>query len=677
MRAITPRLRAAALTGLLCLAMAARPAEARVTRIEVTATQSPTFDAASFGAVGRYEKLAGRIDGALDPADPLNAVITDLALAPRNAAGMVAYSSPFMVIRPVDPAKGNHRLLLELNNRGNIRVFGLLNDAAHNSNDPTEAADAGNGYLMRAGFTIAEIGWSAVSGVTPGDHDGPFVLDAPVARNADGSDIVGASLEEFVVDDDRTFAGALTYPAASLDTADATLTVRAQVFDRQQPIAPARWRYRPDGAGISLLPDGTAFRAGTLYELVYPARGPTVAGIGFAAARDFATFLRGATRDDFGHASPLAGDAQQVYSACASQPCRFMRDFVALGFNEAEGGGRRRVFDGVLNWIGGPGGLFLNFRFAQPFRTHREHIGRWYPEFTFPFAYQSTTDSVTGRTDGRLRRCTASGTCPKIIDANSENEYWSKDGALLHIDTQGNDLPEIDGVRLYLVAGRAHLGGTRVAGPGICQQPRNPLIAGPALRALLAALDAWVSAGVAPPPSMVPRVGDGTLVNPAQEAVGFPQIPGVAYSGRLHTGDLLDFGPRADAGVLTTLPPVLLGAPYPALVPKTDADGNALAGIRLPDIAVPLATYTGWNFRNTPPLEGCDAAGMVLPFSRTRAERMARGDPRPSLAERYADHAAYVRAVTDAAERLLAQRLLLSEDVARYARAAADSDVGD
>ena len=399
-----------------------------------------------------------------------------------------------------------------------------------------------------------------------------------------------------------------------------------------------------------------------------------IAGIGFAAVRDFAAFLRDADR---AHANPLVGDVQRVYSTCVSQPCRFMRDFVALGFNEVADGSHRQVFDGVLNWVAGPSGLYLNDRFAQPLRTHREHIGRWYPEFKFPFAYQTTTDSVTGRTDGLLRRCTASDTCPKIIEANSENEYWSKDGALLHIDTEGNDLPEIADVRLYLVAGRAHLGGIAVSGRGICQQPRNPLVANPALRTLLAALDQWVSSGVGPPPSMLPRVHDGTLVNSAQDAVGFPRIPGVAYNGRMHTGDLLDFGPQTDVGLTTTLPPVLLGAPYPALVPKTDADGNVLAGIRLPDIAVPVATYTGWNLRKNPPQEGCDAAGMVLPFSRTRADRMARGDPRLSLAERYTDHAAYVRAVTAATERLLDRRLLLPEDAERYIRAARDSDIGN
>ena len=406
-------------------------AHARITRIEIATVSSPTFDGASFGAAGRYEKLRGRFFGEVDPADPLNAVITDIRLAPRNARGMVEYSGNFLVIRPVDATGGNHRLLFEINNRGNILSFGLINDALKNSNDPSIAADAGNGFMMRQGYTLVWGAWDAISGTRADVGGGPFVLDAPIARNADGSDVVGPSLEEFVIDDDSTFVERLTYPAASLDTGRAVLTVRARVDDEPMPIPSGQWRYDAGGANVSLLPEGTKFKPGMLYELVYPAKNPKVAGLGFAATRDLAAFLRYADADDVGHPNPLAGAVRQVYTTCVSQPCRFMRDFVALGFNEDAGApldtsGRRshrRVVDGVLNWVGGASGVFLNYRFAQPFRTHRQHIARWYPEFQFPFAYQTTTDSIAGRTDGRLRRCTASATCPKIIEADSDNEY--------------------------------------------------------------------------------------------------------------------------------------------------------------------------------------------------------------------------------------------------------------
>ena len=286
----------------------AAPAYARITRIEIATVQSPTFEGVSFGTAGQYEKLAGRFFGEVDPADPLNALITDIRLAPRNARGMVEYSGNLLIIRPMDPTKGNHRLLFEINNRGNILSFGLFNDAAKNSNDPSTAADAGNGFMMRQGYTLVWGAWDAVSGTRPDVGGGPFLLDAPIARNPDGSDIIGPSLEEFVIDDDRTSVEPLTYPAASLDTARAVLTYRAQVEDQPMSVPADQWRYNAGGTSISLLPEGTKFKTGMLYELVYPAKNPKVAGLGFAATRDLAAFLRYANADDAGNPNPLAGD---------------------------------------------------------------------------------------------------------------------------------------------------------------------------------------------------------------------------------------------------------------------------------------------------------------------------------------------------------------------------------
>jgi hypothetical protein len=353
-----------------------------------------------------------------------------------------------------------------------------------------------------------------------------------------------------------------------------------------------------------------------------------------------------------------------------------MRDFVWLGFNEAEAGGGVKVFDGVFNWIGGGNGLFINYRFAQPFRTHRQHIARWTPEFQFPFANQVITDPVTGKTDGRLARCQATGTCPKIFESNSENEYWAKGGSMLTTDGAGHDLDldQAPNVRTYFLASHPHAPGTA---PGICQQPQNPLIPAQVVRALLVDLDEWVSIGRLPPFDQIPRLLDGTLVPALPQArVGFPHIPGVVYNGVLHTGDLWNFGPEFDAGILTILPPVLLGTPYQIFVPRTDFDGNDLAGIRVPDVAVPLATYTGWGLRAAAPgdpvpiVDGCDASGQRIPFAATLAERLASGDPRPSLQERYPSHAIYVELVTAVARDLELERLLLDADVQAYIAAA-------
>ncbi len=354
-----------------------------------------------------------------------------------------------------------------------------------------------------------------------------------------------------------------------------------------------------------------------------------------------------------------------------------MHDFLWLGFNQDSHG--RRVFDGMLNWIGGGNGDFLNYRFAQPGRTHRQHIARWYPEYQFPFTYQAVFDPNTGKTDGRLRRCLETNTCPKILEVNSENEYWEKGGSALHLDPIGNDLPDPPNVRYYLISSLPHSPGVGPTGPGICQQNRNPLVANPVMRALLVDLDEWVSHRRQPPVSRLPRVMDGTLVpSLPQSGVGFPDIPSVVYNGRIHTGDLFDFGPLFDQGILSTVPPILLGTPYPALVPKTDADGNDIAGVRLPEVAAPLATYTGWGLRAFPPgaNESCDAAGQKIDFAATKAERLANGDQRLSIEERYPSHDAYVSAVAHSAFELRRQRLLLDEDVLAYILAAAESGVG-
>jgi len=647
-------------------------AEARITRVEIARVESPTFEGTSFGEAGQYEKLIGRAFGEVDPNDARNRVIADIALAPRNARGNVEYLTDIYILRPVERTRRNRRIFFEINNRGNNFSFGQMNNAPGGVvNDPTTAADGGNGFLMERGYTIVVSGWDA----TVPRGGGRQTIEVPIARNPDGSSIVGAALEEFVIDNSTTMAAPLTYPAATLDKSQAKLTVRVHYADPPMPVSAGDWEY-VNATTIRLLPAGTPFQQGRLYEFTYPATDPLVAGLGLAATRNVTAFFRRAERDDAGNLNPLAGDVQFVYSCCISQPCRFMRDFLHLGFNESEQG--QRIFDGVLNWVGGASGGFFNYRFAQPGRTHRQHIGRPYPERQFPFANQVLSDPVTGKTDGRLRRCLASGTCPNIFEANSANEYWVKTGSLLHTDTRGNDLPDHPNVRFYLFSSLPHSIGVGPTGPGICQQPRNPLVANAGMRALLVALDEWVSAGREPPASRVPRRADGTLVpSLPQGVVGFPDIPGATYNGLMTTGDLFDYGPSFEQGILTTLPPRPLGSPYPAFVPKTDSDGNDIAGIRLPEIAVPLATYTGWNLRATA-FAGddlCDAAGQKIDFRQTKAERIAAGDPRPSLEERYGDHWGYVLRVARSALNLFEQGLMLWDDVYRTFVEAANSNV--
>jgi hypothetical protein len=489
----------------VCAAMLASlpTAQARITKITVTRTESPTFEGRSFGNVGQYEKLAGRVEGELDPADRHNSVITDIALAPRNARGKVEYEIDIMILRPIDRSKGNHKVWYELANRGRVVVFPEFNDAPER-NDPTRAADAGNGFLMRQGYSILISGWD----VTAAPDGNRFTMKAPIAVNPDGSPIVGPAMEEFVINDDHTTTGRLTYPAATLDRSKATLTMRVRYEDQPSIVPAGEWDYAEETGRAIRLAGQTPFREGHLYEFVYQAKNPVVAGTGFAAIRDLASFVRNAQHDDEDNVNPLYGDATAIYTACDSQPCRMMHDFLWLGFNADESG--RRAVDGIVNWIGGATGIYMNYRFAQPFRTHRQHIARWFPEFQVPFTNQVLRDPVTGKTDGRLARCSASNTCPNIFEVNSANEYWDKNMSGSFVDPHGKELPnEPSNVRSYFMASLPHNDAT---GRGICQQSRYPLVPNGVLRALLVAMDQWVSTGTEPPASRLPHVADGTLI---------------------------------------------------------------------------------------------------------------------------------------------------------------------
>jgi hypothetical protein len=645
------------------------PAEARITKIEITSKESPTFEGKSFGTVGQYEKLFGRAHGEVDPKDRRNAVIVDIANAPKNARGMVEYDTDIVIVKPIDNAKGNHRLWFEVNNRGNTPAYSLMNEADPDFSAKLSAEDAGNGFLMKQGYTILETGWDTSAPSTAGS----FAIRVPVAKNQDGSPIVGPSMEEFVVDNATTKQGRLTYPAATLDKSQATLTVRTRYEDKPETVPADQWQYTDEKGTAIRLADGKAFKQGTLYTFVYQAKDPKVAGLGFAALRDMGAFLRNAKADDAGAANPLAGAIQYVYTACQSQPCRTLHDYIWLGFNEDESG--KKVVDGMQNWIGGSTGIFTNYRFGQGGRTQRQHIARWFPEFQGPFTNQVVFDPITGKTDGRLKRCTDTNTCPKIFETNSANEYWSKNMAVGLVDTKGKDLTnQPDNVRNYFIASMFHGGAFSQGGKGICQQIRSPLTPNAILRALSVDMDEWVTKGVEPPASRVPSANKGTLVSPLpQEKQGFPKLQGVTYNGRMHDGDLFDFGPDFDKGIMTILPPKHVGTPYPALVPKTDADGNDIAGIRMPEVQVPVATYTGWALRANSGDDGCDGAGQMVPFAKTKAERMMNNDPRLSIEERYPSHEDYVTKISVAATALARDRLYLDEDVQAVVKRAQDS----
>ncbi len=639
---------------------------ARGEAMEVIVSRQETLPASATGAVP-YVKIAGSFRDAVDPADPRNAVIADLDLAPR-VDGKVGYEAAFYLLRPADPGAWNGKVFYDFGNRGNKRILQWFNDGVE-TNDPTTAEDFGQGFLMRQGYAIAWSGWAG--DVEPDDD--LLWIKLPVARNPDGSAISGQVVAEYIPTRDTATTMKLPYAAARADGSNGVLTVRERSGDARQPVE--GWSY--ERADAIHLP--APARPGFIYELVYEATDPPVMGLGHAATRDFVSLLK---YGGPGAAALLPAAPSQVYAWGRSQGGRVQRDFLYWGFNEDLQG--RRVFDGLLPYATGVGRLWLNARFAQPTVSNQQHSRRWAPEHEFPQRYDVATDPVTGRTDGLLARCQASGTCPAIFNVESANEYWQKGASLNHTDAAGDDLDVealAPNMRLYAVASIQH-NTTFDAVPTVarqCQQLTNPLYNGPLFRALAVALDRWVADGVAPPASRLPRRADGTLVPP--EAVEFPTIPATRY-GELPAMPPVQFSaasakPIALLDFAAAPPRVVDPAAYPIAVPQVDADGNDIAGIRLPDLQAPIGTYTGWAIlqdgMGAPDL--CGQLGQFVPFAATRAERLASGDPRLSLEERYGSQAAYVAAVEAAARALAAERLLLAEDVDRIVAAAASRDL--
>jgi hypothetical protein len=397
-----------------------------------------------------------------------------------------------------------------------------------------------------------------------------------------------------------------------------------------------------------------------------------VNGVGFAAIRDFNAWLRYDAQDVAGTANPLAGDITFITTEIVSQPGRLLNDFDHLGFNQAENG--KKVFDAHMNWIAAGDGINMNYRFSQPGRTNRNRQDLLYTEGRFPFANVSTTDPISGETGGRYDKCMATNTCPLVAQIFSANEYWVKAASLLTTTPDGkSDLPDSANARNYFISSHQH-GTGNAANKGNCQQFLNPLDSAPVQRSLFLALDDWANKHIAPPPSMVPKLSDGTFAaSTAQADVGFPTIPGVTYTGLKTTRYRFDQGPNYySTGVPTIFPPVITppyednpanGPIYPSFVPTTDKDGNDIAGVRLPDVTVPLATYTGWGLRGGVwANDGCESSGQYIPFARTKADRTASGDPRLSIEERYPSFSAYYYEVAAAINDFVAHRWMLRED---------------
>lgn len=600
-----------------------------ITSIEIKAVE-PLADGAPFSNAGAYERVIGVARGEVDPKAPANAGIALIDKAPLNASGRVEYTTDFFILRPKDFAKGNGHILYEVNNRGRKMLFGNICDGPQGMNDPRTAADVGNGFPLRHGYTIVWSGW---------DPDAPRAnmglgLTAPVATD-NGKPIVQTIREEWV---SGTRVGVLeafrlSHEATSLDQAKAHLTVRERADDAPIEVPASDWSF-VDGRSIRLKDKP---RPGFLYEFHYEGKNPKVQGLGFAATRDLVSFLR---HDKKGEAA-TGGPISHALAIGFSQAGRYLRHHIGAGFNKDESG--RKVFDGIHSHIAGIGRVFFDVPFGQPARTGTQHEDHFFPENAFPFSTATLEDPLTGQKGSLFRH---DGSDPRLIETNTSTEYWQKGASLLATDPLGTkDVALPENSRLYMIAGTQHggrAGATTDPGPNV--NPRNPHNPMPAVRALLVALDDWVSTGKAPPPSRAPTLADGTLVAP--DKTGFPTIPGAAIAKATNrvqpAGDWVK--PRKAAKF------------YRTLVSKVDADGNEVAGIRLPDIAVPLATYTGWNEYKPPYPKGelADRDGSYFAFSADK------------IASRYKNRADYVAKVQAAVDALLADRLLLREDADRY-----------
>jgi hypothetical protein len=631
--------------------LASATMRAEVTRVEISSKQD-VLGGKSFGAVGAYEKLTGKVYFAVDPTNPRNQIIVDLDKAPKTAQGKVEFSADLFILRPKDPARGNGSLVFDIPNRGGKGALSTFNRAKA-SPDPTTEEEFGDGLLMREGYTVVSIGWEFDVPKKPG----LVLLTAPVATDS-GKPIIGwLTTEPWFIPDKKTdsynyASGYFTPSYPPLDTKNSAyrLTERPSIVSFPRLIPREDWQFgRVENgqvvADVNWITMKGGFKPGMVYQLAYESNNPPVAGVGFAAVRDVASAFK--------YNADAIVHGKYVYTFGASQVGRWQRQMIYEGFTIDEQG--RKAIDALFVQTGGTGFGSFNERWAQA-----DELGS-YTQTKFPIRYEIITDPATGKRDGLGARIPA-GLEPKILEVDTESEYYDRGrvDSLRHISMDGGtDLPDPPNMRIFLLAGARHGSGSWPPNRADSQELLvDPLEYRFAQRALLVALDNWVKKGVAPPASLHPMVEDHTAV--PQTELKFPNMPGVQWPTHVPGG----FRNDLTAGPTSVLP---------FLLPQVDKDGNATSGLRLPEQSVPLGTYGGWAFRSesygqTDTL--VSMAGSYIPFAKTKADRDKAGDPRLSVEERYTGRADYVRRVEEAAKKLVQERYLLQEDVPTIVEAA-------
>jgi hypothetical protein len=635
-------------------------AVARVLRVEIT-SRTEVLGGKAFGDVGAYERITGRVYFSVDVGNAHNRGVVDLGNAVNLKNGAVEFSAEFMVVRPKDAGKGNGSVLLEVPNRGRSRIITIVDGGSWDLSN-----DAGDGWLLRNGYTIASLGWQWDATGLDALH-----LYAPLAKE-NGQTITGLlrgdvmlakAAEEIPLG--HLILGGIggsEYPAAAPEDPRNALTVRDSRNAPRTVIPRADWTFahtvngKTEASNKYIRLKG-GFQPGKIYEYVYVVADTVVAGLGFAAVRDFAAYAK--------HEKDAIAPAARVYGEGISQNGRFLRDFLYQGFNADEEG--RMALDGVLAHVAGAGRGSFNYRFAQPSRDAQPTSSVFFPTDVFPFTDEPEKDAETRERGGLLDRAKAEKVAPKIFFSNTSYEYWGRCAALIHITADGKHDARISpNLRIYHFTGLQHFSGPFPPAKGerdlLGQQPESPLAIKYFWRAMIANMDAWVRSGTAPPESSYPKIADGNLAELGKYA--FPAIPGVNKPHEANEASRLDFGAHWREGVLSLQPPKV-GKAFPVLVPQVDADGNERDGVRLPEITVPLATYAAWNLRD--PSIGAETQRVsfeasFLPFAKTAEERAKSGDPRKSVAERYRGRADYLARYAQAMEELVKARWILQED---------------
>ena len=606
-------------------------AKARVTRFEILST-TPAYNGRVFGDSGSYEQIDAIAYLAIDPASARGKLVVGLDKAPRNTRNEIEFSTQVTVLRPVKPGAGSGVLLYDVPNRGRNLGFPLLNLSPIATDFTT--SDPGDGFLMAHGDTVVWSGWQ--TGL-PKDLIG---MNLPVLKG-----VTGPSREEFVFDNNNAVSkAALSYPAANLSPAKATLTVREKAMDPRKTLPGLSFHYL-DASTIEITRP-KSMDAGAIYEFIYPAKDDMPSGLAFIATADVVSFLRGNPGHDV--QSPVKG-IEHTIGLGISQSGRFLRDFIYQGFNADETG--KPVFDGAMPHIAGSRKTFTNYHFAQPGRFSREHQDHDYPGDQFPFTYARTTDPFSGKTGSILDACSTSNTCPKIIQSDSSMEFWQARASLLTTSPDGKPLDMPASVRLFFLASAPHFNawGGKPSATSACVYDSNPISVAPTMRALLVAMTNWVTKGEEPPASIYPSLKNGTLIKP--DSLKLSTIDGTIPKPAVNRLHVMNY---------STLPPTP-GGSYPVFLPPVDADGISQGGVREPYIAKPLGTYFGWNLRakGYSPGELCSLTGSFIPFPTEETDK----DSREPVKTRYRDSEAYKEAVQSAANDLVARHLMLSDDI--------------